>query len=86
MQKTIKEIVPTTKLKDQVKKYITTRNTDITWYNGIHMKIDRTNIEVIQPIKIVVSKNNKTYVISSYGPYLKDDNEIFLYDKNNKIS
>ncbi len=86
MQKNIKEIVPTAKLKDQVKKYITTRNTDITWYNGIHMKIERTNIEVLQPIKIVVNKNDKTYVILSYGPYSKDENEIFLYDKNTKIS
>ncbi len=86
MQKTIKEIIPTAKLKNQVEKYITTKNTDITWYNGIHMKIDRSNIEIIQPIKIVVNKNDKTYVILSYGPFSKDENEIFLYDKTTKIS
>lgn len=34
MQKIAKEIVPTIKLKEQVKKYITTKNTDITWYIG----------------------------------------------------
>lgn len=85
MQKIIKEIIPTAKLKNQVEKYITTKNTDITWYNGIHMKIDRSNIEITQPIKIVVNKN-KTYVILSYGPFSKDENEIFLYDKNTKIS
>ena len=58
MQKNIKEIIPTVKLKNQVEKYITTKSTDITWYNGTYMKIERANIEMIQPIKIVVNKNN----------------------------
>lgn len=48
--------------------------------------IENTNIEVINPIKIIVNKNAKTYVILSYGPYSKDENEIFLYDKTTKIS
>lgn len=86
MQKNIKEIVPTTKLKEQVEKYLTTKNTDITWYNGTHITIERSNIQVINPIKIVITKNLKTYVILSYGPYSHDENEIFLYDKNNKTS
>ena len=86
MTKRTKEIVPTTKLQEQVKKYIMPKTTDITWYNGTHTTIDKTNIEVINPIKIVVTKNKKTYVILSYGKYSVDENEIFLYDKTAKIS
>lgn len=86
MQKTVKEIIPTSKLREQVEKYITTKNTYITWHNGTYTIIDRANIKVIQPIKIIINKNAKTYVILSYGQYSKDENEIFLYDKTNKIS
>lgn len=38
MQKNIKEIVSTDKLKEQVEKYLTTKNTDITWYNDTVMR------------------------------------------------
>lgn len=84
--KNINEFVPTAKLKEQVKKYLTMKNTDITWYNSAHTTIERSNIQVINPIKIVITKNLKTYVILSYGPYSNDKNDIFLYDKNNKTS
>lgn len=48
MQKIEKEIAPTSKLKEQVDKYISTKNTYITWYNGIHMKIERTDKEYVR--------------------------------------
>ena len=86
MQKIEKEIAPTSKLREQVEKYISTKNTYITWYNGMSVIIERTNIRIIQPIKIIINKNDKTYVILSYGQYSNDENEIFLYDKTNKIS
>ncbi len=86
MQKNIKPIVPTTKLIEQVRKYIMPRTTDITWYNGSYITIGNSNILMINPIKIIVCKNEKTYVILSYGHYSTDDNEIFLYDKTMKIS
>ena len=43
MQKTVREITPSPKLQEQVRKYITPRTTDITWYNGTHTTINGTN-------------------------------------------
>jgi len=86
MHKKVKKIIATDNLKVQIDKYIRPRTTDITVYEGEEVFLLPTNIRVINPIKIVIRKAGKVYVILHYGQYSKDQNDIYLYTPNNKIS
>ena len=86
MQTKVKKIIPTDNLLVQIDKYIKPRTKDITVFEGSVTLLTPTNIRVINPIKILVKTSKFTYVILHYGVHSNDENDIFLYTKNNKIS
>ena len=74
------------KLQEQIDRYIRPRNKDITVLEGSVTEFTGTNIILVTPIKIVVKKDDIEYTILHYGDYSKDENDIYVNTKNNKIS
>ena len=86
MQRELKMIEPSAKLLTQIDRYIRPRTKDITVFDGSIAYLHPSNIRMINPIKIFAKKGKYTYVILHYGSCSKDENDIYLYTKYNKIS
>jgi|GEM_PF-2863228 len=86
MQKNIRVMSISDKLQEQINKYIRPKTKDITALEGTVTELTGTNIILVTPIKIVVKKDDVQYVILHYGDYSKDENDIYVNSKNNKIS
>jgi len=86
MQKNIKVMPVSEKLQEQINKYINLGTKDITVFEGSITELTGTNVILVAPIKIVVKKDDVQYTVLHYGEYSRNENDIYVNTKNNKIS
>ena len=73
-------------LKSKVEKYLPTKTLEITYINGQIISFKNTNIDVVNPFKILVKKGEKELMLLCYGDYCEDENAVFLYSIRNRIA
>jgi hypothetical protein len=72
-------------IKQRVEKYLPTKSLDITYIKGQLISFKGTNIDVINPYKILVKKDRKELMLLCYGDYYEDETAVFLYTIKNRI-
>ena len=81
-----KEMKISDKFKKKLEAMIGIKNTEYTYIPGCLIQMQNTNIDYVNPHKIIIKKNNKEIVILSYGNYYEEDDAIFIYDINHKCT
>ena len=82
MKTTIENLVFPSVLKDKLKMKVGMSNLDISFIEGHIINIDKTNLSITEPHKIIV--NNKVNTLIAY--VYDDNNKIYLPNYNAIIS
>ena len=72
MKTTIENLIFPSELKDKLKMKVGMSNLDIKFIDGHIVNIDKTNLSITEPHKIIVNNNVNTLIA-------------YIYDDNNKI-
>ena len=73
-------------LKQRVERYLPTKSLDITYINGQLITFNNTNVNVINPYRILIKKGNKEIMLLCYGDFYEEENAVFLYTFKNRIA
>ena len=73
-------------MKDKLESFIKRKNLGITYENGSIVRFHNTNIDVLEPHKIILETENNQVVLLYFGNYLENKNKFYLYNLANPIS
>ncbi len=62
------------------------KNTEYTYIPGQLIEFKGTNMNCINPNKIIIKKSGKEIVVLFYGQYYYEDDAIFIYDIRHKCT
>ena len=79
---TIENLIFPSELKDKLKMKVGKSNLKISYIEGHIIKIDKTNLSITEPHKIIVNNNTNTLIAYVYD----DVNKIYLPNYNAIIS
>ena len=82
MKTTIENLIFPSELKDKLKMKVGKSNLKISYIAGHIIKIDKTNLSITEPHKIIVNNNINTLIAYVYD----DVNKIYLPNHNAIIS
>ena len=82
MKTTIENLIFPSELKDKLKRKVGMSNLDISFIEGHIINVDKTNLSITEPHKIIV--NNKVNTLIAY--VYDDNNKIYLPNHNAVIS
>lgn len=82
MKTTIENLIFPSELKDKLKMKVGKSNLKISYIEGHIIKIDKTNLSITEPHKIIVNNNTNTLIAYVYD----DVNKIYLPNYNAIIS
>lgn len=82
MKTTIENLIFPSELKDKLKIKVGKSNLKISYIEGHIIKIDKTNLSITEPHKIIVNNNTNTLIAYVYD----DVNKIYLPNYNAIIS
>ena len=82
MKTTIENLIFPSELKDKLKMKVSMSNLKISYIEGHIIKIDKTNLSITEPHKIIVNNNINTLIAYVYD----DVNKIYLTNYNAIIS
>jgi len=82
LKTTIENLIFPSKLKDKLKTKVGKSNIKISYIEGHIIKIDKTNLSITEPHKIIVNNNTNTLIAYVYD----DVNKIYLPNYNAIIS
>ena len=82
MKTTIENLIFPSELKDKLKMKVGKSNLKINYIEGHIIKIDKTNLSITAPHKIIVNNNTNTLIAYVYD----DVNKIYLPNYNAIIS
>ena len=75
-----KELAFPQEIKDQFEKYLSRKNIEITYVNGLMIEFSKSNFCSISPYKIVMQSDNIGLVILYYGEYHQSEGLYFVND------
>lgn len=81
-----KNMTITTELKKKTEMTMGIKNIEITYIPGNLIIFDITNMDYINPSKIIIKKSGKEIVVLFYGEYYYEEDAIFIYDIHNKYT
>ena len=73
-------------MKDKIDTFIKRKGVEITYENGSLVKFNNTNIDVIEPHKIIIETSDIQLLLLYYGNYAENKNKFYLYDLSCPIS
>lgn len=82
MKTTIENLIFPSELKDKLNMKVGKSNLDISFINGHIINIDKTNLSITEPHKIIVNNKSNTLIAYVY----EDNNKIYLPNHNAIIS
>lgn len=72
--------------KKKLESTIGITNTEYTYIPGQLMQFNNSNIDCINPNKIIIRRSGKEVMVLYYGEYYFEEDALFLYDIHNKCS
>ena len=72
--------------KKKLESTIDIKNVEYTFISGQLIQFKKSNINCINPNKIIIKKSGKEVIILYYGEYYYEEDAISLYDIHNKCS
>ena len=72
--------------KEKLETTLGVKNTEYTYIPGNLIEFPGTNINCLNPNKVLVKKGEKEIIVLFYGQYYYDDDAIFIYDIRHKCS
>lgn len=72
--------------KDKLETTLGIKGVEYTYIPGELIHFEKTNIDCVNPNKIIVKKSNKEIMILFYGEYYYEEEAFFIYDIHNKCT
>lgn len=72
--------------KSKMEATLGIKNTEYTYIPGQLIEFKGTNMNCINPNKIIIKKSGKEIVVLFYGQYYYEDDAIFIYDIRHKCT
>ena len=71
-------------IKDKIKSYLPTKTLEITYIEGQILSLEGTNMDVINPYKVLIKKDKKEIILLFYQQFYYDQDAFFIYDLQHK--